>query len=309
VPDVTCEVLVWVGEPSAAVRIAPSAAITINAADDEERSGISRIALTVHAPEAQLTLEALRDGVLVARRSLRLPVALATPGLTIEERFGPDLGELRVSVLGRPPGLIIDAYQLGTWRRTGSVAPSGQPFAAPFEALGAGVWRIQVHTDPFTSERSASRMILVGSDVEGAIEELEELGGDARGAGEPSGPPALRFAWHAAALEADHRQLPPVVRGLERDLAALEFRRRLLRIAALVALLLGLLVLGVVFLRRGIDAALEAQRIMEATGDPELASARHRRRTLLSALVVVATGLLAFIGAAAMIVARARLLE
>lgn len=309
VPDATCEILVWVGAPPAAVRFAPSAAVTIDSEDEEEHSGLARIALTLHGPEAHLMLEARRGGVLVAQRSMQLPVALATPGLTIEERVGSELADLRVSVLGNPPGLIIDAYQLGAWRRTGSVVPSEGPFRAPLTALGAGVWRLQVHTDRFASERSASRMVFIGSDVERAIGDVQELSSEGRGADRPTGPPALRFAWHAAALETDHRQLPPVVRGLEHDLEALEFRRRTLRIAALVAMLLGLVVLGVIFIRRGIDAALEAARVMEATGDPELASARHRRQTLLSALAVVAMGLLAFIGAAAMIVARARLLE
>ena len=69
------------------------------------------------------------------------------------------------------------------------------------------------------------------------------------------------------------------------------------------------MIAAVAFLRRGVGAALEAQRIMDATGDPALASASHRRRTLASALILVLTLLLALLGAATLIVARAHLLS
>lgn len=309
VPETTCEVLVWVGDPRAAIRVAPAASIAIEASHDEETSGLARVALTVHGPEARVMLEALRGSVVVARRSVRLPIAFATPGLTIDDRIGDENAVLSVTALGDRPGVIVDAYRRGVWRRTGSVELTGAPFALPFEALGSGVWRLQVRTGPFSSAPSASRFVAVGIDADEAVARLQRLAGEHEGAEVPAGPDELRLAWAAAALETEHRELPAAVRGLEADHEALVSRRRTLRIAALVAIVLGLIVVIVVFLRRGVDAALEAQRVMEATGDPELASARHRRRTLLSALAIAATGLLAFLGAAALIVARAHLLE
>lgn len=311
VPEAPCEIVVHVGAPAARVRFAPSATITPGAALDEATEGLARLELTVHGPEAQVELEALAGERVVARRAIRLPVALATPGLVVEDRARVAPGRapaLRVLVLGDRPGVIVDAYAGGRWRATGSVAPRDGPFAAPI-ALEPGVHLLQVHTDPFSSSRAATRLVAT-RDVPAAdaLRALAALGGDPPEA-IPPGPDELRFAWSAASIEAGHYELPAPVRGYEADRAALEARQRTLRVAALAAMALGLLVLVVVFLRRGVGAALEAQRVMEATGDPELASARHRRRTLLSALALVGTMLLAFLAAGAMIVARARLLE
>jgi hypothetical protein len=310
VPEARCEVLVHVGAPAAAARIAPSASVEVGAPSPAgETRGIVRIPVVVHGPEGRVAVEASRGGAVVARRDLQLPVALATPAVRLARRV---LGEgraprMRVAVLGDRPGVIVDAHRAGVWRATGSMAPPEGEVAAPFGPLGPGLWRLQVRTDPFSARHAAVRLVTVGdADLDQALAAVGRLGGDARA---PPGPPEDRFAWAAASVEMGHRVLPPAVSGFEADRARLEARQDGLRLAALVALLLGLVVLGGVLARRGVESAHEAQRVMEATGDPELASARHRRRTLLSALAIVATVLLAFLGAAALIVARAHLLE
>lgn len=309
VPEARCDVLVHVGEPAAAIGLESSGQATVLATAAEETSGLVRVSLVAHGPEAHVVLLASRGGVVVARRGLRLPIALATPSMTLAERnpSAPASPEVEIAVVGEPPGVIVDAFQGGVWTRTGAMRPTETATAAPVGALGAGLWRLQAHTDPFATGRCAIRYLLVGRSLEAARPEIEALGGEA--SPPPPGPPELQLAWALAPLEVGPRQLPRPARGHEEDLARLQSRRQILRMAAIGAMLLGLIVLVVVFLRRGIDAALTAQRVMEATGDPELASARHRRRTLLSALSIVATVLLAFLAAAAMIVARAQLLE
>jgi hypothetical protein len=312
VPEARCDVLVHVGVPPAAVRIAPTELVDVEApSETAETSGIVRLPVVIHGPEGHVVLEASRGGEVVAERELQLPVALATPAVRLDRRVVPE-GEaprLRVSVLGDRPGVIVDAYRAGGWAATGSMAPPEGEVDAPFGALPPGLWRLQVRTDPFSARHAAQRLVAVGvavGDLDDAMARIGRLGGDATA---PPGPPEDRFAWAAASVEMGHRALPAAVSGFSADQARLEARQAKLRLAALVALVLGLLVLGVVLARRGVESALEAQRVMEATGDPELTTARHRRRTLLSALAIVATVLLAFVGAAALIVARAHLLE
>lgn len=295
VPEERCEVLVHVGEPAASVALAPAPSVT-SEPRGAETSGLVLLPVVVHGPEAHVELVATRGGEEVARRPLRLPVALATPALDIPDRAldGGERPHLRARVLGDRPAILVEAFRAGRWERTGSFAASERATPLPFE-LSPGLWHLQVHTDPFSAERSAVRLV--------------ELGERAIAADAPPGPDALRFAWSAAAHEEAIYPLPDGVSGRAEDLARLEARQRTLRIAAVIALVLGLLVAAVLFSLRGLEAAQEAQAVMEATGDPELASARHRRRTLLSALALVATTLLAFLGAAAIVVARAHLFE
>ena len=314
VPDQACEILVHVGEPAAIVTL-EGTTLETRSGPEAPTSGLARLVVAVHGPEARGTLTARRDGEPVATRSVQLPVALATPALRIARRLldARTPPSLEVGVLGDRPGVIVDAYRGGRWVATGSVATTDRAFDAPFGPLPPGLVRLQVRADPFSSERAAVAWIMVGRPGQGpdailgaGLEAIGESGGDSSA---PDGDPELRFAWASASAEWSVRGLPAGVSGFAVDTERVATRRAQLRVAALLGLALGLVVLVVVFLRRGIDAALQAQRVMDETGDPELASARHRRRTLLSALVIVATVLLAFLGAAALIVARAHLLQ
>ncbi|MEC7518788.1 MAG: hypothetical protein VYE22_02930 [Myxococcota bacterium] len=303
VPEARCEILVHVGEPAARVRFALSQSATVEPGPELETAGLVSLAARVHGPEAHVVLEAYRGDALVATREVQLPVALATPALALDARLAPR-PELTVQTLGDRPGLFVDAYRDGIWTHTAGRPIEEGAFPLPY-ALDDGLWRLQVRTDPFSSERAAIRYVAVGS-LDEALAAIDAAGGDRRA---PEGPDALRLAWAAASLEVGVHPLPAPTSGMDADLARVEGRQRTLRLAALLAMALGLIVAVIVFMRRGIDAALEAQRVMDETGDPELSSARHRRRTLLSALLIVVTVLLAFVGAAALIVARAHLLE
>jgi hypothetical protein len=306
IPERACRVLVHVGEPAAAVHLEPSASVTPGP-PAAPSAGLVELTAVVHGPEARTELVATRDGAEVARRSVQLPVALATPAVMLASRHVPAGAPVRlaVNVLGDPPAVVVDAYRDGQWIHATSIAPSEDAQPLP-RLLAPGVWRLQVHADPFVADRAAVRWLVVGSEGEAAVEALTV------GLAEsppPTGPVALQQAWLASPSEASMHPLPAGVSGLAADLERLEARRARLRYAAVVALGLGLIVAGVLFLRRGLEAAGEAQRVMDATGDPVLTSRRHRRRTLLSALLIVATVLLAFVGAAALIVARAHLLD
>ena len=79
--------------------------------------------------------------------------------------------------------------------------------------------------------------------------------------------------------------------------------------AMVIAVVLGLLVLAAFLVRRGVESALEAQRVMDATGDPELTGRRHRVLTILSSLILVATVLVAFLAGAAILASRDILLR
>lgn len=296
VPEAVCEVIVHVGEPAASVRAVQTPSTEPVGEMEPPTAGLTRVRLMTHGPEAVTELEAVREGVAVARRPLQLPTALATPGIALSERVAAsgDGLELTAQVLGDRPGIIVDAYLDDRWRHTGSFAPSDDPVALPFD-LEPGLWALEVRTDPFSSERAGVLRVAIGEspDVEAA----------------PPGPPSDRFAWLSADHEVRVHPLPHAVSGRDQDLAKLRSRQSLLRTTALASIVLGLIVLTLVFLRRGVDAALQAQRVMDATGDEKLTSARHRRRTLLSAMAIVATVLIAFLGAAALVIARARLLE
>lgn len=307
VPEQPCGLVVHVGEPAASIRVAPSASVTPGAPSTEgETSGLVRLPVVVHGPEARAELLASRAGVEVGRRWLQVPVALATPALAPGPRIFAQ-GQavtLDVRTLGEPRAVVADVYRGGLWSRTASFAPA-RP--GSIGALPPGLWRVQVHADPFSAERSLVRTLLVRDRGESARAAVDRaLAGRDR---VPPGAPELRLAWATARSEDRLYALPEGVSGRAADEARVEARRSTLRIAALLALVLGLVIAAVVFLRRGVGAALEAQRIMDATGDPALSSVSHRRRTLLSALLLVATLLFALLGAATLIVARARLLD
>ena len=304
VPEEPCEILVHVGEPAAQVRLAPAASVTTAPPVEDETRGVVSLPVVVHGPEARTELIASRSGVEVGRRSVQIPVALATPSLGPGPRVlaEGEVATLDVRVLGEPLGVIADVYRGGVWTRTVSLLPGR---SAPIGVLPPGLSRVQVRADAYSSDRAAVRTFLVSERGESAARALERAGI----ADLPDTSPELRLAWATAREEEAVFALPARVSGRAADEARLEARRSTLRIAALVALALGLVIAAVAFSRRGVGAALEAQRIMDATGDPALASARHRRRTLASALILVLTLLLALLGAATLVVARAHLLS
>ena len=78
-------------------------------------------------------------------------------------------------MLGDRPGVIVDAYADGLWEATSSVTPRDTPFEAPV-ALAPGLHLVQVHTDPFSSARSATRFVATrGVSLDAALARLADL--------------------------------------------------------------------------------------------------------------------------------------
>ncbi|MGE0787736.1 MAG: hypothetical protein AB7S26_18820 [Sandaracinaceae bacterium] len=295
-PEAPCTILVEAPAPGAAVAIERSPSVEPVGEPGAERAGVVGLEVVTHGPEANAVLTASRASAVVARRPIQVATALATPGVSIPRRLlrAGDPVELEVHLLDAHTA-IVDAYLDDRWLHTATVAiDDDAPERLPF-ALAPGEWTLEVRGDPFSDEYAAVQRIAIG-----ITPSLEAA---------PPGDDEDRFAWIAADHEVRVHDLPDPARGYERDAAELAQRQRLLRMSALAAIVLGLLVVVVVFVRRGVDATIEAQRVMEATEDPELNSARHRRRAWLSALALIATVVLAFVGAAALVIARARLYE
>jgi hypothetical protein len=115
-------------------------------------------------------------------------------------------------------------------------------------------------------------------------------------------------AWSLAAREREIRRLPEPVSSLPAAREALVTRRGQLRAAAAAALVLGILLAAVAFLRRAIRSAETARRVLDAShvaaGEASLAPTR-RRALLLDALGLALLAILALVAGAALLVVRA----
>lgn len=317
-----CRLMVWVGRPAAAITLLPenASALTIGRPQPASATeGLVHIPLRVRTSEAEVVLVASRQGRVVARRRVIIPVALATPGLRLDHPIltaaRPNAGAnvpLSARVLGRNPR-IVDGFVDGAWRFTQTF--EAEQAVAP--RLPPGLWTLQLRTSPYSAERSAIAHVFVqdgarkpgratGRTVGEPLAALERL---ARQRSIPLGPrpPGPReavFRFQAARLEAQFHPLPASVTGYPADLERLEARRTVLRTMAALALLAGCFTLGAYTLRRGAHAAAEAHRVMAATGDPRLASSAHRRKLKRDALFLSMALLCAVLGAGAILAAR-----
>ena len=133
IPEAPCTLLVWVGTPAAEVRVRPSPEFDLTRAPEPQRetSGLVALEVQVHGLEAQLTLEAYRQGVRVADRTVRLPVGLGEVGLHVEKPLVEPDADVPAS-LSLPPGrraAIVDVFVRGRFR-------ASQTHAASVEARG-----------------------------------------------------------------------------------------------------------------------------------------------------------------------------
>lgn len=333
VPEQRCDVLVWVGEPGAALRVEegggvepldrtriapdpdavsdagggpPDAGPSPAGAEPAETDGLVSIPLVVHGPEAVLRLQASRGGRLVARRQVRLAVDLG--GVCLEPADGGSGFRAAALDLGR--GVIVDAFHEGRWERTGSVSADrlDGPLELPFEPLEPGLWRLQVRADAFSSNGAATRLVVVGEGPHEAA--LRAAAGAAWATELPPAPasvpgtPAERAAFTLAAAELDVVPQPNAVSGRIQRRAVDEDAEGRRRLVAGGAILLGGLLLTILFLRRGLVAAAQARRIMADAGDLDALGPRKRWSATLSVLAVVALVLLAFLATGLMLLSR-----
>jgi len=321
VPEVRCDLLVLVGEPAATVSVEPSGAVTPQDAGAEPTSGLVHLPVVTHGPDAQVELVARRDGELVARRSVRLPVALASSklafggdGLDVVQR-APATPGLHVAGLEDERGVIVDAWRDGVWERTGSVPPGevADGFPVPFEPLTPGLWRIQARTDPFSADSAATRLLHVTEPGRSARASFDALVGRARSEWQDPladdvaahvDDPEMGAAFLLAAPELDLIPQPIAVSGQLQQATGLDDRRVRIRWAGALAVLLAGIVVAVLVWRRGVRAGSQARAILTAAGDEEAQSERARRRGALTALAYAAAIALAFLAAAALILAR-----
>ncbi len=320
VPEVPCELLVLVGEPAAAVSIEPSAMVTPEPPDGGETAGIVRLRVVTHGPEAEVELLARRADALVARRTIRLPIALASFALRLGSALPSTPAAPPLSFEGVESGraVIVDAFRTGAWERTGSVAADrvgGRPVTPPFDPLAPGLWRLQARTDPFSTDSAATRLLYVRSEGETAADAAAAVAREAAAWHDPQastvaamqGDPEARASFLLALPETDLIPQPMAMSGQMQAATGLDDRRVTLRWAAAVAFVLAGLLVAVVVMRRGLAAGAEARAILTAAGDESADTPQQRRRMTLSLLAAVLALALAFVAAAALILARSGL--
>jgi hypothetical protein len=289
VPDQPCGVLVDFGEDGHELRVVPGAAV--REAGPIEREGRTLRALVqVTGPEGDAELVALSGGLPVARRSVRLPVALATPWLSLPEPFVR--GGRLIMEVAPPPGrraLIADVSRDGRFVRSITL-PNGDLDAAgrrsvdlSFEGLPEGIYRVSLRADPFPTDHAADRLVRLGTaaapfDVEGP----------------------LAFAFAAAEREGEGLALPAPESGLEGDRAALEDRRRVVRGLAVAAMLVATIVLVLAVMRRGLASDAVAAAVLRAAGAEE----QHVRRQRLTLALTIAALAFALLAGVALLTAR-----
>lgn len=320
VPERRCRAVVHVGEPAASVRVSGYPALTPDGPSSRPSAptaGIVRLNFVTHGPEAELRLVVERGAIEVARRTVRLPVALGASALEPADGLLQlaDEPDLRLADAG---GCIVDAYGSGLWQRTGTLSQCALVERLPFAPLGPGLWRLQLRRDPFAADSAAVRMVHVGQPSQSPAAVLAEL---ARAvlAQEPSdlfahgvAQEPERYAASAleasayllAALESTIRPQPQPVSSLPQAVARLAERRSKLRNLALLVLLLSGMSLALLVARRGLRASEQAERIMQAAGASHAQSGRARLRATLTVLLAVASLSLAFVAIAMYVIAR-----
>lgn len=162
VPGLRCWLLVWVGGDSLRVGLRGLAGVRASSESLEPSNGFVRFPLTPMGSEARVEVELFSaDGSLLGAREVRLPLV---PG-GIVARTTEDDGRRRLGweQLAGPEPVLVDAFQGGRWMQAFSLSPD-DPY---LEALGPGVWRLQVRADLF-SDNTAGVTYVVVSDPDGA---------------------------------------------------------------------------------------------------------------------------------------------
>jgi len=333
VPEQPCTLWTHVGSPAVGLEVERSAAIFPLRQSAAETDGVLAHQIRVHGPEAVLNLTARRAGESVARRSVRLPVLLGGAALSLRPPAADGTG-LALSLGGEPGSCIVDAYRDGHWVDTATVeacaeGPSAGPSAgsgpAPLSqlsALSAGVWRLQVRRDPFSSARAAVAVLHVPpSGGDDAADTLAVLAGRARGRersdalvaqvladparfAKPQDAAVATRGYLAAKLEQGVIALPEAFTSYAEAQRRFVERRTRAKFVTIVALVLSGLCLGLLVARRGMAASAQARDIMARAGDPTARDQRRRLVMTLRVLGVMAAILLAFVVIALYVVAR-----
>jgi hypothetical protein len=303
VPEVRCELMVDTGNADVDAALRDCAGVDPGEASREGR--YQRLALVVRGPEGTCSLAGLAHDEAhteLGRRALRLPVALATPVLTLESPLADD-GVPHAAVVAPPgrEGAVLDVFRAGRWMRTVTVAASADPASvsrvAPIEMppLPQGVYLLEARTDALPTTYVSPRLLVVGGDA--------ALEAEADRPAHP-GQRGLELAFYLAAHEQDGLALPTPASGLSVDRARLEARRRTTRTIAFVGMAVGILLLVVAVMRRGLSADAQARALLAAAGVEGADDAAARRRGRLTVALMVLALALACAAGASMLAAR-----
>jgi hypothetical protein len=293
--------------------VTPSDAATRGSAESEN---VVEFAVTTHGPEAELWLTALRAGQPVARRAVRLPVALAALSAQADPEVITDAAQLRVRGLAADGGCIVDAFQGGRWRATGSFAICDHDNALPFK-LGSGVWRLQLRRDPFSADTAGVADVYVrdASESDDAVAAALAGAAVARGLGDD---PLVRrctqlpdrctapatLSYMMGVLEAGLWPLPPVVTGYADAVARTRERQAYMRTLALLALALGGASLALSIGRTGVTAGLRASQLLADVAENPRQLRRARLRSFALVAASVGSLVLVFVVLALYVLAR-----
>jgi hypothetical protein len=319
-PEEPCELVVHTGASDVALVLAPSGAATpVTSARAEAGSPLASLWIVTHGPEAEVTLDAQRDGARVARRSFRLPIALGSDALSPMTPLyhAPALPTVRLG--GEPGSCIVDAFRDGRWLRSASLPSCDAGDPVPFVPLEAGLWRLQVRRDPFDSGTAAVRALYVRAPGESDDDVLSTLARAAarvspddtlvRGVrAEPEAytgalEPAARYL--LALLERGVVAQPRPTSGHAAALAQLAAELARMRDLAVWALGLCGFLLVLLLVRRGLAGSGAAERVMQAAGSGDAPARRRRRlRALITVVAAAASLSLAFVAIAIYVIAR-----
>jgi hypothetical protein len=321
VPEQPCRVLVHVGAPAATLRLEPNSTLTPSAAAQrasQPTAGVVGFDFVTHGPEAELWMTAERQGRRVARRAVRLPVAMGA--LSVQTRAASwsleETPSIRVS--GAEGSCIVDAFRRGQWLRTGSLAVCDRDNRLPFAALLPGIYRLQVRADPFSAQTAGVTTLYIRAPGETAIQCASTLAHAARKADAAdrfaadcsananadacSEPAALEYL--AALLENGIIEAPPAATGYADSLTLLRERQARLRNLSLLALAVGGLSLAIRIGRRGLSAGARARALLlRESRDPEFGR-RTRWRSIGLVAASVFSLLLVFVVIALYVLAR-----
>ncbi len=307
VPELPCRLLLEVGAPAVTVRVARTPSVEPRGEGAAPAAPPDVVALTVvvHGPEGETELQFFRGDTLLARRTLRLPVALGEVQLEVAPRAHVG-GPLLVQVGGAQPHrpLIVDVFEDERWVSTQTLSAGaldtsralpGFAFARP------GPHRVQVRADLFDSEHAASRFVFVTPSVSASPPSLRA---DTSPAPADRAAAERRFAFDAALLDEARLATPTPVSGREAAIARALARRAQVRMVSAVALVALVGLLAIVLLRRGLEASREARALLREAGDDEAESVTNRRRDTLTVVAVAALVAVVFLAALAFVLAR-----
>lgn len=253
--------------------------------------GWAEHSVTVRGPEADIELVVESEGRTLARRSGRLPIALAALRFEAEGPREVEVGARPILKLAIPresetpaDPVLIDAFVEGRWVVAASELPGADGrLSLPFSLDRPGDWRIQLRRSLWSMDSASALMFRVTP--------------------APRDSPAAnhRLAFDFAEEEFELRELPrPVSGGRQASEVVQAERPKRFWIGAMGIILAGIL-LALWLARRSLAAAEEANRVMNLAGG---LSRRRRWLDRLLILTVCATIALLFVTVGLLLLSR-----